>query len=142
MVRRGACCDIDPGAGTNYDTFSDQRHRLSPVGAGLVSVSGSSREVFNLFNTVNLARHSVNIANPAEFGQPAARFTRQVFGSGGGPFNSGYAAVSDLPRGRGCYLERSGVLPEPTLLASQPGGCLERLLHQTKQGAPEPPVNR
>ncbi len=39
-------------------------------------------EVFNLFNTANLIQYGSNLANPAEFGQPAARFT-QVFGSGG-----------------------------------------------------------
>jgi hypothetical protein len=39
-------------------------------------------EVFNLLNTANLAGYGSNLANPAEFGQPAARFT-QVFGSGG-----------------------------------------------------------
>ena len=39
-------------------------------------------EVFNLLNTANLVGYGGNLANPAEFGQPAARFT-QVFGSGG-----------------------------------------------------------
>lgn len=39
-------------------------------------------EVFNLFNTANLVDYSGNIANPALFGQPGARFS-QVFGSGG-----------------------------------------------------------
>jgi hypothetical protein len=39
-------------------------------------------EVFNLLNTANLVQYDGNIANPAEFGQPDARFT-QVFGSGG-----------------------------------------------------------
>ena len=39
-------------------------------------------EVFNLFNTANLADYSGNIANPALFGQPGARII-QVFGSGG-----------------------------------------------------------
>jgi hypothetical protein len=39
-------------------------------------------EVFNLFNTANLVGYSGNLFNPAEFGQPGARFS-QVFGSGG-----------------------------------------------------------
>lgn len=39
-------------------------------------------EVFNLFNTANLVGYSGNLVNPAEFGQPAARFS-QIFGSGG-----------------------------------------------------------
>jgi hypothetical protein len=39
-------------------------------------------EVFNLFNTANLVQYDGNIANPAEFGKPGARFS-QVFGSGG-----------------------------------------------------------
>ena len=39
-------------------------------------------EVFNMLNTANLVQYSGNIANPASFGQPGARFS-QVFGSGG-----------------------------------------------------------
>jgi hypothetical protein len=39
-------------------------------------------EVFNLLNTANLVGYGGNLANPAEFSQPGARFT-QVFGSGG-----------------------------------------------------------
>lgn len=39
-------------------------------------------EVFNLLNTANLVGYGGNLASPAEFGQPGARFT-QVFGSGG-----------------------------------------------------------
>jgi hypothetical protein len=39
-------------------------------------------EVFNLLNTANLVQYDSNIANPAQFGQPGARFS-QVFGSGG-----------------------------------------------------------
>jgi hypothetical protein len=39
-------------------------------------------EVFNLLNVANLVGYSGNIANPAQFGQPAERFT-QIFGSGG-----------------------------------------------------------
>ena len=39
-------------------------------------------EVFNLLNTANLVGYGGNLANPAEFGQPAAR-VNQVFGSGG-----------------------------------------------------------
>jgi len=39
-------------------------------------------EIFNLFNVANLVQYSGNLANPAAFGQPTARFD-QVFGSGG-----------------------------------------------------------
>jgi len=39
-------------------------------------------EVFNVLNTANLVQYDGNIANPAGFAQPGARFT-QVFGSGG-----------------------------------------------------------
>jgi hypothetical protein len=39
-------------------------------------------EVFNLLNIANLVQYSGNLADPATFGQPAARST-QVFGSGG-----------------------------------------------------------
>ncbi len=39
-------------------------------------------EVFNLFNIANLVQYDGNIASPATFGQPGARFS-QVFGSGG-----------------------------------------------------------
>ena len=72
---------------TNYafnDSFFTQDLRLSRTFS-----LGSERlrlillgEVFNLFNTANLVQYSGNIANPASFGQPGARFS-QVFGSGG-----------------------------------------------------------
>jgi hypothetical protein len=39
-------------------------------------------EAFNVLNTANLVQYDGNIANPAGFAQPGARFT-QVFGSGG-----------------------------------------------------------
>ena len=39
-------------------------------------------DVFNLFNTANLAQYGGGITEPSTFGQPAARFD-QVFGSGG-----------------------------------------------------------
>jgi carboxypeptidase family protein len=39
-------------------------------------------EVFNVLNTANLVQYDGNIANPAGFAKPGARFT-QVFGSGG-----------------------------------------------------------
>jgi hypothetical protein len=44
-----------------------------------LTVSG---EVFNLLNAANLVQYGHNIANPATFGQPGARFD-QAFGSGG-----------------------------------------------------------
>ena len=66
------------------DAFFTQDLRLSRTFA-----LGSERvrlvmfgEVFNLLNTANLVQYDGNIANPAGFGQPGARFT-QVFGSGG-----------------------------------------------------------
>jgi hypothetical protein len=66
------------------DGFFTQDLRLSrsfPLGKERARLSLFG-EVFNLFNTANLVDYSGNIANPAIFGQPGARFT-QVFGSGG-----------------------------------------------------------
>jgi hypothetical protein len=66
------------------DGYFTQDLRLSRI----FSVSGERvrlvmfGEVFNLLNTANLVQYDGNIANPAGFGQPGARFT-QVFGSGG-----------------------------------------------------------
>jgi hypothetical protein len=54
-------------------TFSLDRERIRFVLLG---------EVFNLFNIASLVQYDGNIANPATFGQPGARFS-QVFGSGG-----------------------------------------------------------
>jgi hypothetical protein len=67
-------------------TFGDNFHaldlRLSRVFAVEKRVKISLiGEVFNLYNTANLAGHSANLA-AAGFGQPTVRFT-QVFGSGG-----------------------------------------------------------
>lgn len=39
-------------------------------------------EVFTLLNTADLVGYGDNVANAAEFGQPAARFSH-IFGSGG-----------------------------------------------------------
>lgn len=66
------------------DSFFTQDLRLSrafPLGTERVRLVLFG-EVFNLFNTANLVQYGSNLNNPAEFGQPAARFT-QVFGSGG-----------------------------------------------------------
>jgi hypothetical protein len=66
------------------DNFFTQDLRLSrtfPLGGERVRLVLYG-EVFNLLNTANLVGYGGNLANPAEFGQPAARFT-QVFGSGG-----------------------------------------------------------
>ena len=66
------------------DAFFTQDVRVSRsfrLGAGSARVS-LLFEVFNLFNTENLAGYSGNLSNPTAFGQPSARFT-QVFGSGG-----------------------------------------------------------
>jgi hypothetical protein len=75
---------ILPGSYRFHDSFFAQDLRLSRTFA-----LGSERvrlvmfgEVFNLLNTANLVQYGGNIANPAEFGQPGARFT-QIFGSGG-----------------------------------------------------------
>jgi carboxypeptidase family protein len=54
-------------------TFSLDRERIRFVLLG---------EVFNLFNIANLVQYDGNIASPATFGQPGARFS-QVFGSRG-----------------------------------------------------------
>ena len=65
----------------NYFTQDLRVSRTFPLGneRGRLIVYG---EVFNLLNTANLVGFGSNLANPAEFGQPSARFT-QVFGSGG-----------------------------------------------------------
>jgi hypothetical protein len=73
-----------PGKFSFNDNYFTQDLRLSrtfPLGGerGRLIVYG---EVFNLLNTANLVGYGSNLANPAEFGQPGARFT-QVFGSGG-----------------------------------------------------------
>ena len=64
------------------DAFFSQDVRLTrtfPIGSGRLALSA---EVFNLFNTRNLAGYSGNLANADVFGQPTSRVD-QVFGSGG-----------------------------------------------------------
>ena len=71
----------DYSFGDNFFTQDLRLSRTFPLGterARLVLFG----EVFNLLNTANLIGHGSNLANTAEFGQPAARFS-QVFGSGG-----------------------------------------------------------
>ncbi|HEX6730721.1 MAG TPA: hypothetical protein VF074_11940 [Pyrinomonadaceae bacterium] len=65
----------------NYFSQDLRLSRVFPLRGELVRLVLYG-EVFNLLNTANLVGYGANLANPAEFGQPSARFT-QVFGSGG-----------------------------------------------------------